>query len=103
MLSGESGGHVELKVQRGEEELSFTMNRTKIEYDSVVYRELEEAPGIGYIRISAFRKNTAKDFKLAVRDLKNAGCDKFIIDLRDNGGGLTDESIEIADYLLPAC
>ena len=40
---------------------------------------------------------------MAVKDLKAKGCTKFILDLRDNGGGLTDPSIEIADYLLPAC
>ncbi|MBP3895779.1 MAG: S41 family peptidase [Mogibacterium sp.] len=103
MIGGESGGLVELRILRGEEELDFSMNRTKIENYSVEYRSLEDAEGVGYIRISSFLKGTAKDFKLAVRDLKNDGCDKFVIDLRNNGGGLTDESIEIADYLLPAC
>ena len=102
-ISGETGTPVELLIGRGEEKLSFKMNRAKIEYDSVEYKELEDHKGVGYILITGFRENTAKDFKLAVRDLKNAGCDKFIIDLRDNGGGLTSESIDIADYLLPAC
>lgn len=103
LIAGESGGLVELKLLRGEEELEFSMNRTKIEEETVEYRQLEEAPGVGYIKIISFIKGTADDFKLAVRDLKNEGCDKFVIDLRSNGGGLTDESIEIADYLLPAC
>lgn len=103
MIGGESGGLVEMIVLRGEEELSFSMNRTKIDNYSVEYRSMEDAPGVGYIIITSFLKGTAKDFKLAVRDLKNEGCHKFVIDLRDNGGGLTDESIEIADYLLPAC
>lgn len=103
LIAGESGGLVELKLLRGEEELEFSMNRTKIEEETVEYRQLEESPGVGYIKIISFIKGTADDFKLAVRDLKNEGCDKFVIDLRSNGGGLTDESIEIADYLLPAC
>ena len=103
LLSGDSGTPVKVTVLREEENLSFDLNRTKIEVKSVEYNELKEDNGIGYIRISSFIKNTAKDFKLAVRDLKNKGCDRFIIDLRNNGGGLTDESIAIADYLLPAC
>ena len=103
MITGESGGEVSLVVERNGEELEFKMNRTRIETESVTYSELTPGSGIGYIQISSFIDNTAKDFKLAVRDLKNMGCDKFIIDLRDNGGGLTEESIEIADYLLPAC
>ena len=103
MITGENGTSVTVTVDRGGEELDFTMNRAKIDHDSVTYEPLEENPKIGYIEITSFINGTAKDFKLAVRDLKNQGCEKFIIDLRNNGGGLTDESIEIADYLLPAC
>lgn len=103
LIAGESGGLVKLKVLREGEEIEFSMNRTKIEEESIEYSKLDENPEVGYIRIIAFIKGTADDFKLAVRDLKNEGCNKFVIDLRSNGGGLTDESIEIADYLLPAC
>ena len=103
MITGESGTAVTVTVDRDGEEIEFKMNRTKIDHDSVSYKVLEDSPEIGYIEISSFIKDTAKDFKLAVRDLKKEGCKKFIIDLRNNGGGLTDESIEIADYLLPAC
>lgn len=103
MITGESGTSVTVTVDRGGEEIEFKMNRTKINHDSVAYEVLEDDPEIGYISINSFISGTAKDFKLSVRDLKNRGCKKFIIDLRDNGGGLTDESIEIADYLLPAC
>jgi len=103
MITGESGVEVSLVIERNGEELEFKMNRTKIENESVTYSELTPGSGIGYIKITSFIDDTAKDFKLAVRDLKNMGCDKFIVDLRDNGGGLTEESIEIADYLLPAC
>ena len=103
MIAGESGGLVELTVLRADEKLEFSMNRTKIEEQSVEYKKLDESPDVGYIKIVSFIKGTAKDFELAVRDLKNEGCDKFVIDLRNNGGGLTDESVKIADYLLPAC
>ena len=50
-----------------------------------------------------FRQGTDKEFKDAVKALQDEGCSKFILDLRDNGGGLTNVCIEIADYLLPAC
>ena len=103
MISGEAGTKVTVTVKRGEELIDFNLNRQRIETESVGYSVLEDHPDIGYISISSFIKGTADDFKNAVKDLKSQGCDKFIIDLRDNGGGLTDESIEIADYLLPAC
>ena len=103
MITGEAGSKVKITVKRGEETLDFNLNRQKIETDSVAYDVLEGQPEVGYIYITSFIKGTDDEFKMAVKDLKAKGCTKFILDLRDNGGGLTDPSIEIADYLLPAC
>ena len=103
MITGEAGTKVKITVKRGEELIDFDLNRQRIETDSVGYSVVDGHPEIGYIRISSFIKGTDDDFKMAVKDLKSKGCTKFILDLRDNGGGLTDPSIEIADYLLPAC
>ncbi len=109
MINGEVGTKVVLTIERGGESFDVTMNRAHIEEDSVYYTEYEDEDkglsdtNIGYIAITAFREDTCKDLKLAVRDLEGEGCDKFIIDLRNNGGGLTNSSIDIADYLLPEC
>ena len=103
MITGEAGTKVRLTVRRGEETLDFDLTRQKIDTDSVAYSVVEGHPEIGYINITSFIKGTDDDFKMAVKDLKSQGCTKFVLDLRDNGGGLTDPSIEIADYLLPAC
>lgn len=103
MISGEAGTEVTVTLKRGDEVLDITLNRERIETESVGYTVLDGHPDVGYISISSFIKTTDEDFKDAVKDLQSQGCDKFIIDLRDNGGGLTDSSIEIADYLLPEC
>lgn len=103
MITGEAGTKVTVTVKRGDETLDFDLTRQQIETDSIAYDVLEGHDDVGYILISSFVKDTDDDFKLAVKDLKSKGCTKFIIDLRNNGGGLTDSSIEIADYLLPAC
>lgn len=103
MISGEAGSKIVIAVERDGERLEISTYRAKIDSASVSYSPLDEDPGIGYIVIVSFKKDTSDEFKLAVRDLKAEGCDRFIIDLRGNGGGLTDESLEIADYLLPAC
>ena len=102
-LSGEAGTPVEVTVKRGDEYIDMKMNRAKIDEPSVDYYRLESDPDIGYIWIASFITGTDRDFKAAVKDLKSQGCTSFIIDLRNNGGGLTDVSIDIADYLLPAC
>ncbi len=102
-ISGEAGTEVTVTVKRGDEVIDFTLKRERIETESVGYTVMDGHPDIGYIRITSFIKNTDEDFKEAVKELKSQGCSKFILDLRDNGGGLTDSSIEIADYLLPEC
>ena len=103
MITGDAGTKVTVTIKRGDKTLDFELTRKEIETESVGYDVLKDHDDIGYILISSFTKDTDDDFKLAVKDLKSKGCSKFIIDLRDNGGGLTDSSIEIADYLLPAC
>lgn len=103
MISGKAGTEVKVTIGRGDETLDFTIKRAKIETDSVSYGSLKDHPEIGYILMSMFRQGTDKEFKDAVEDLKSQGCTKFILDLRDNGGGLTNACLEIADYLLPAC
>lgn len=102
-MTGKKNTDVTVTVDRNGEKLDFTMTREEIEIDSVGYAVSEDDPEVGYIHISIFRKGTDREFKSAVKALKKKGCRKFIIDLRDNGGGLTDVSVEIADYLLPAC
>ena len=57
---------------------------------------------IAYIRITSFEKNTAEDFRKALRDFEVAGVKGLIVDLRDNPGGLVDSAVAVADELLPA-
>ena len=102
-MTGKKNTEVTVTVRRDGKEMDLTMTRDEIDINSVGYAVSEDDPSVGYIRITVFSKNTDKEFKSAVKDLKSKGCDKFILDLRDNGGGLTDISVRIADYLLPAC
>jgi len=103
ILGGEPGTPVTVTVRRGDEEIDIDTNRARVEQDSVTYAVLDDHPDIGVVRLSGFIEGTADEFKDAVRSLEGDGCSKYIIDLRSNGGGLTDESIKVADYLLPAC
>lgn len=103
MMSGDAGTTLMLGIQRAGELMEFEVTRREVKQESVAFKKAEGHENIGYIMIAAFRKNTEREFKNAVKDLKSEGCDRFIIDLRGNGGGLTDTSIAIADYLLPEC
>ena len=54
----------------------------------------------GYMKIARFSSNTYSDFMLALLDLKKKGLQQLILDLRNNGGGVLDEAVEIADEFL---
>lgn len=103
MMAGENGTEVKVTVERDGKSIDFDIIRSKVTNKSVEYEKLDPVNHIGYIRIAGFKNGTAKEFKLAVKDLKNDDYDKVIIDLRENGGGSTEEAYKIADMLLPEC
>ena len=102
-MTGEAGTDVVVTVERDGKEIDLKMKRDSINLDSVLYSVSEDDPEVGYIRLTVFADDSDEEIKNAVSKLKEKGCSKFILDLRDNGGGLTDVSIRIADYLLPEC
>ena len=57
--------------------------------------------GVGYIRIKKFSKNTAKDFRLGLKEiLKNPNTKGLVVDLRGNTGGLLSNALNILDQLV---
>ncbi|MBO7418867.1 MAG: S41 family peptidase [Bacteroidaceae bacterium] len=102
MLRGDAGTSFTLKVQRpGEEKpLTFNIVRQYIELPLIPYYTQMEN-GIGYINLSTFSGNPSKEFKRVFQELKSQGMTSLVIDLRDNGGGLLDEAIEIANFFVP--
>ena len=53
------------------------------------------------MQISSFDEGTAEDFKAKFEDLQKQGIESLIIDIRNNGGGLVDQTLQIADYIVP--
>lgn len=102
-MTGEENTDVTVTVGRDGKEIDLKMKRKSINLDSVGYAVSEDDPDVGYIRLAIFSEDSDEEFEEAVEELQKKGCSKFILDLRDNGGGLTDTSVKIADYLLPEC
>ena len=102
-MMGEEGTSVTVTVLRDGSEIDLKMKREEINMPSVDYSVVEGNPDIGHIALTVFADDTDEEFEAAVEALRKEGCDKFILDLRDNGGGLTNVSVDIADYLLPEC
>lgn len=57
-------------------------------------------PGLGYVKVSKFSANTAKEFEKALKKLSSEGVENLIVDLRSNGGGLLTPCLEMADMFL---
>lgn len=99
-IKGEEGGKVSVTVLRKDEKKKFELTRKAVTVETVTSKILEE--NIGYINISSFDVSTDKEFKEAYEKIsKQATLKGLIIDLRNNGGGLLDSVVNVADYLMP--
>lgn len=99
VMKGEPGTTVKLEIKRNEETLTFEVERREIKMNQITTKMLEG--NIGYISIPSFNEGTAKEFKEKAEKLIADGATKFVIDVRDNTGGIVSEAIQIAEYLIP--
>lgn len=97
-IKGKSGTKVKLEIERDKEILNFEIERKKIELYPVESEILEN--NIGYINLTSFDENSSKKFKENYDKLIKQNIKSLIIDLRNNGGGIVDEALKIADYAL---
>ncbi|MBS1436304.1 MAG: S41 family peptidase [Bacteroides sp.] len=103
-LRGEPGTSFVLKVLRPLKNdstvMEFKITRKNIRTNPVPYYGMVK-DSIGYLALSSFTENSAKDFKKAFIELKQKGAKSLIIDLRDNGGGSLSEAVDIVNlYVL---
>ena len=94
----EEGTEVKIKIDRSGEEQEFIVKRSSIRIKSVSSKVIQN--DVGYIKISTFNNGTAQEFTDAYNDLKEQGISSLVIDLRDNGGGLVSESLNLAKTMV---
>lgn len=104
VLRGEPGTSFVLKVLRPLKNdstvMEFKITRKNIRTNPVPYYGMVK-DSIGYLALSSFTENSAKDFKKAFIELKQKGAKSLIIDLRDNGGGSLSEAVDIVNLYVP--
>jgi carboxyl-terminal processing protease len=102
LIRGKVGTIVRLTLRRaGEAEpIVAEIERQEIPSPSVEWRMLEEAEGVGYIRIILFSGRTATELKDALEELQALGMSQLVVDLRGNGGGLFDAAIDVSSRFL---
>ena len=98
-MKGIAGTKVKVAVERNGENIDFDIIREKIKFNCVASEKLEN--DIGYIQITSFDGGVADDFEKAYKELESKGIKSLIIDLRNNGGGLVDQCLDIAELIVP--
>ena len=101
LMRGLVGTDIELTVRRRgvKKALTFNITRKIIEVQSVKSDLLEN--NIGYIRLTSFNDNSSDQIKKKIKKLKeNENLKAFILDLRNNPGGLLSQAIKISDFFL---
>ena len=102
MLKGPKGTKVKVTIYRPsvKRKITFTIVRNVIPLRSIdAFFMLN--PTTGYIKLSTFNAKAAEEMENALKTLKSQGMKNLILDLRNNGGGLLDAAINIADMFLP--
>lgn len=102
LVRGPVGSTVRIVVRREStgETLEFAIQRERIETPTVTWRILEESPATGYIHISLLGERTETELLQALRELREKGAQRLVLDLRGNPGGLLDIAVRVAGQFL---
>jgi carboxyl-terminal processing protease len=98
-IKGKSGTDVDLTVDSGgPEQISFSITRAPIEFPNL--RAELTKDDIGYINLVGFARGAGKQLHDEVDRLVDDGAEGIVLDIRDNGGGLFSESIDVASVFV---
>jgi carboxyl-terminal processing protease len=103
LMRGPIGSSIKLTVRRKNEKksLEFKITRAVIEVKSVEAKVIGEKKEIGYLRLKSFNQNSDEQLFKSINDFeKNSNLVGYILDLRNNPGGLLNQAISISDFFL---
>lgn len=101
LMKGQENTEVTLTLYREKKgNFDVRVKRQKIDIDTVKGEMLQD--NVGYIQVSMFDENTAKNFKDQLNKLKSQGMKSLIIDLRDNPGGVLDQCVDMVSNFVPS-
>ena len=101
LMRGPVGSDIEITVRRKgvKKAIIFKITREIIKIQSVKSKKIDDS--IGYIRLTAFNENTSSQIKKKINEFsKNKNIKGYILDLRNNPGGLLSQAIKISDFFL---
>ena len=101
LMRGPVGSTIKITVRRRgvKKAIIFNITREIIKIESVKSKIIEDT--VGYIRLTSFNENSANQIKEKIKELRqNEKIEKYILDLRNNPGGLLSQAIKISDFFL---
>ena len=102
LIKGANGSILEITVERPNTvgTLDFNIERGEVQVPDIPYYGMLDDK-TGYIALSSFTKTSSSEVKRTFLDLKNQGMKQLVFDLRNNGGGLLREAVNIVNFFVP--
>ena len=101
ILKGGAGTELTIKYKRGEAEKEITIKREEVKIAEVPYFGMLDDE-VGYVKLTSFTNTASKNIGSALRKLRDSSnMKKVVLDLRDNGGGLLHEAVNIVNFWTP--
>jgi carboxyl-terminal processing protease len=100
LMRGPVGSKLEITIRRKgiKKALVFEITREIIEVKSVKSKIIDD--NVGYIRLTAFNENSSKQVRDKIKKFKKKNINKYVLDLRNNPGGLLSQAVRISDFFL---
>ena len=100
LMRGPIGSKIEITVRRKgvKKAILFEITREIIDVKSVKSKIIEN--NIGYIRLTSFNENSSSQIKSKIKEFKKKEVKKYVLDLRNNPGGLLSQAVKISDFFL---
>ena len=100
LFQGAAGTSLNVKLKRGEETLNKSITRAQIKNPDVPFSGMVDST-TGYIKLNSFTQTASLNVKTALVKLQDKNCKNLILDLRNNGGGLLREAVNIVNLFIP--
>ncbi|HRH68053.1 MAG: S41 family peptidase [Flavobacteriales bacterium] len=103
LLKGQAGSTVNIVTKRGDAApTTHALTREEIKIPDVPYKGMIDSVGmVGYIKLNSFTQTAGQEVRNAMKELKDQGAKKMVLDLRGNGGGLLREAVNIVNLFVP--
>lgn len=96
-IKGSEGTEVDLEIGRDDDVIEYTIRRAELDLPSVT-ASLED--DVGYLQLITFADGAGDSVREEVERLREEGAEGIVLDMRDNGGGLFDEAVEVASVFI---